>query len=105
MSSRLPAHPSLEQLRKRAKELLRAIRAGDPDASQRFRAPGARWRARMQHADAILADAQLVIAREHGFPSWAQLVHHVQEVSGTTSDALRTPLIRPMDLTGERPWT
>ena len=34
---RLPARPSLEQLRKQAKELLQAIRAGDPSAKQRLR--------------------------------------------------------------------
>jgi ABC-type transporter Mla subunit MlaD len=34
----LPARPSLEQLRKRAKELLRSARAADPAAAERFRA-------------------------------------------------------------------
>ena len=37
-ASRLPAHPSLEQLRKQAKELLRAYRDGDPAAITRFAA-------------------------------------------------------------------
>jgi hypothetical protein len=32
----LPARPSLEQLRKRAKELLRAARAGNSPAADRF---------------------------------------------------------------------
>lgn len=57
---RLPARPSLEQLRKRAKERLAALRASDPSAT--------------------LADAQLAIARELGFASWPKLVHHVQTV-------------------------
>jgi hypothetical protein len=61
----LPAAPSLEQLRKRARELLRAHRAGQPQALARLREhhphPG----------DAIrLADAQVVVAREHGFATW-----------------------------------
>src|SRR5215213_1960316 len=35
---RLPTRPSLEQLRKQAKELLRLYRAGDPTAVARLRA-------------------------------------------------------------------
>ena len=73
--SSLPARPSLEQLKKRAKELLRAIRAADPAALVRLRDHLSR------HApDATLADAQLVIAREHGFASWARLKRHVQSI-------------------------
>ena len=58
--SRLPARPSLEQLRKQAKERLKNQRTGDPDAT--------------------LADAQLALAREHGFDSWPKLVHHVESL-------------------------
>ena len=55
---------NLEQLRKQAKELVRAARAGDETA-----------RARLGRREPILASAQLVLAREHGFPSWPALVH------------------------------
>ena len=75
-SSFLPARPSLEQLRKRAKELLRALRGGDPAVVDRIRA-------HLPNASAhpiSLADAQFVIAREYGFPSWAKLKRHVQSV-------------------------
>ena len=71
----LPARPSLEQLKKRAKDLLRAIRAADPAALARLRGQLSR-----DAADATLADAQLVIAREHGFTSWVRLKRHVQAV-------------------------
>ena len=54
---------NLEQLRKQAKELVKAARAGDPAALERL---GGR--------EPILARAQLVLAREHGYPSWAALV-------------------------------
>lgn len=55
-SRRLPARPSLEQLRKQAKESSRA--------------------------DAIpLAEAQFRLAQEYGFESWPKLVHHVAAVS------------------------
>jgi hypothetical protein len=60
--SRLPARPSLEQLRKQAKERLTAMRTSDPGAT--------------------LADAQLTLAREHGFDSWPRLVHHIEGLQG-----------------------
>src|SRR5689334_19487867 len=75
---RLPDRPSLNQLRKRAKELLRQLRAADPSATQRLH------RYKPNASDPILADAQFVIAREHGFESWPRLVHHIQ--STQTSD-------------------
>lgn len=73
--SSLPARPSLEQLKKRAKELLRAIRAANPAAVARLRGHLSR-----DAAAATLADAQLVIAREHGFGSWARLKRHIQVI-------------------------
>ena len=54
----LPARPSLEQLRKQAKEKLEHLRLGDPAAT--------------------LADAQFALAREYGFESWPKLVHRVE---------------------------
>lgn len=58
--SRLPARPSLEQLRKQAREELRRLRERRPDAR--------------------LAEAQHALAREYGFPSWPALVRHVEGV-------------------------
>jgi hypothetical protein len=69
-TSRLPARPSLEQLQKRAKELLREHRAGESATLQRFGVAS-------PERGATLADAQFVIAREHGFESWALLKHHI----------------------------
>ena len=57
---RLPDRPSLEQLRKQAKEHLDTLRATDPSVS--------------------LAAAQLALAREYGFDSWPKLVHHVESM-------------------------
>jgi ankyrin repeat protein len=54
---------NLEQLRKQAKELVRAARAGDADAL-----------ARLGGREPILARAQLVVAREQGYGSWPALV-------------------------------
>jgi ankyrin repeat protein len=66
----LPDHPSLENLRKQAKTLARAVRAGEPEAVARFQAQGVRPRP----GRAPLADAQLVIAREYGLRSWRHLL-------------------------------
>jgi hypothetical protein len=78
MPSRLPARPSLEQLRKQAKDLLKAAHVGDEATVARFRAvvPGL-----TAPSSATLADAQFVLAREHGFENWAALVHHVESMS------------------------
>ena len=95
-AARLPARPSLEQLRKRAKDLLRAARAGDAGAL-----------ARLQHVtfdSAILADAQLAIAREYGFRSWSALVQHVRANTLQVDGILSKPLIRPHELRGARPY-
>ena len=59
---------NLEQLRKQAKELARAARAGDSAAV-----------ARLGDLPPRLASAQLGLAREHGYASWAALVHEVAE--------------------------
>jgi hypothetical protein len=75
--SPLPARPSLEQLRKQAKDLLRLYRAGDSTAADRLRAISARLIAPDRSDDVTLADAQFVLAREHGFENWAALAHHV----------------------------
>jgi hypothetical protein len=71
---RLPDRPSLEQLRKQAKELLQKLCNGDPSATDRLR------KYKPNVSEPILADAQFVLAREHGFESWTKLVHHIQAV-------------------------
>ena len=77
----LPAVPSLEQQKKQARELLDAARAGDTAAVRRFRAHHPRIAP--DSADPLplsLHDAQLVIAREYGFPSWPKLKAHIEAV-------------------------
>jgi hypothetical protein len=77
-SLRLPRRPSLEQLRKQAKELRRDFRDGDSAAAGRFRARIARLADPDRTDDPTLADAQFVLAREYGFESWARLLHEVE---------------------------
>lgn len=76
-SSQLPARPSLEQLRKQAKDLLRLFRNGETTAVARVHAVIPRLASTGRSADLALADTQFVLAREHGFENWATLAHHV----------------------------
>jgi hypothetical protein len=78
---RLPARPSLEQLRKQAKELLRDYRAGSIAAVERLAAIIPRLADPAQSGDVTLADAQFVLAREYGFENWAKLAHHVETIN------------------------
>ncbi len=57
MSEALPPRPHLNWLKNRAKEELQRLRANDPAAR--------------------LADAQLAVARAHGFVSWGKLKAHI----------------------------
>jgi hypothetical protein len=68
----LPDRPDLDQLRRQAKELRDSARGGDGGALDRIStyAPGL--------DPAVLATAQLVIAREYGCGSWAGLKTEVQ---------------------------
>src|SRR5947209_19272105 len=72
----LPARANLEQLHHRAKDLLHAARHGDPDALARIQTVSDRI---------ILASAQLALAREYGFPSWATLKTEVERREILTS--------------------
>ncbi|MBI1763368.1 MAG: hypothetical protein HYR56_18240 [Acidobacteria bacterium] len=84
---RLPAHPSLEQLRKQAKELLKDYRA-DALATERICASNPRLAASTPTANLLtLAYAQFVLAREYGFESWAKLVRHVETINPTEYQA------------------
>jgi hypothetical protein len=77
--SSLPSAPSLEQLRKQAKDLLRAHRAADSRAVARVAAhePGEPLK---------LTGAQHVVAREHGFPSWTRLKAYVERLAAHGPD-------------------
>jgi len=68
---RLPVRPDLDQLKHQAKDLLRAIRRGDPDAVADFRRHHPR---EIDRASVTLADAQLVLARTYQAPNWPRLV-------------------------------
>jgi hypothetical protein len=60
----LPGRPDLDQLRRQARELLRAVAASDEQALVRIRVVSQKQ---------TLSAAQLAIAREYGFASWPKL--------------------------------
>src|SRR5690242_4202249 len=74
----LPPRPSLEQLRKQAKDLA-------------------------HEKNIKLSGAQFEIAHSYGFPRWDRLVDYVRAVRG--EERLETPLIRPVELRTGRPYT
>jgi hypothetical protein len=83
----LPVRPNLDQLKHQAKELLRALHAGDPAATAELHE---------HHPDAVepfaatLADAQLVLARSYQASSWTRLVQGVQLVDAIWRDDMNT---------------
>jgi len=106
MSTPLPAQPNLRQLKSRAKDLHKAHQQADPEAVQRIAEHHPRLSgqpdADIIAADFSLQDAQLVIAREHGFPSWPKLTAAVAE--STPSQNALSPeeaAIQARDLLGE----
>jgi ankyrin repeat protein len=73
----LPAKPSLAQLRKQAKELLKSYRAGRPAAVAEVE----RFEQDPDAATFALADAQRVLARAYGFSSWTKLKNRIDVLS------------------------
>jgi hypothetical protein len=67
--SELPDRPNLDQLRRQAREVLRAAADGEPSALTRIRAISGR---------VSLSAAQLAVAREYGFKSWPALHAEVE---------------------------
>jgi ankyrin repeat protein len=82
----LPARPSLDHQKKQAKELLAAFRAHEPEAVVRIR----------EHLPdkprISLADAQLALAREYGFESWAALKAHIERARKPVPKTVRQQL-------------
>jgi ankyrin repeat protein len=81
----LPARPNLEQYKKQAKDLARDCELGIPDALTRIRRHHPRFHkppeSEIRNANVALTDAQLVIAREHGFKSWPRFAKHIETLN------------------------
>jgi hypothetical protein len=80
-----PFRLNLEQQRKRAKELLAGLRSSDAAAIRRFRLhhPQAPDASAFPDHLARLSEAQLIVARELGLPSWPQLKAHILAMNRT----------------------
>jgi hypothetical protein len=89
----LPPNANIDHLKYQAKDLLTGLAARDPQAAQIVR----EFHPRLDKtADTVifetklkLSDAQLVIAREYGFPSWVRLRKHIAQP--TRADNLSAP--------------
>jgi methyltransferase (TIGR00027 family) len=79
-ASPLAQRLNLDNQRKRARSFLNAVRARDTEALQRLAAAHPRFRdsGGEDFSRLSLHHAQLVIAREHGFASWAKLKAHIE---------------------------
>jgi ankyrin repeat protein len=89
----LPNNPDLDHLRRQAKSLLKQVRAGDDDAvalADEF------------HPVQSLADAQLVIARSYGFPSWPRIVRHLELVEQYSRSPHRQEIGGPLETPEQR---
>jgi hypothetical protein len=82
----LPVRPNLDQLKRQAKDLLRAIRAGDALAIEELREFHPK---KIEPASAKLADAQLVLARSYEAPSWPRLVVACLLIDAIWNDDIR----------------
>ncbi len=100
----LPLRPNLAQLKLQANELHQQHRQGSPAAAARIAAHHPRFKGVAETAvldqDFVLADAQLVVAREYGFDSWPRLKHAV-EISEPWPHSSRTRISRRPS----PPWT
>ena len=78
---KLPARPSLEQYKKQAKDLVKDFKSDKAEVLARIKASHDRFEklapSAIRQTPFALADAQFIIAREHGFESWPKFAKHV----------------------------
>jgi hypothetical protein len=114
VTRQLPVRPNLDQLKRQAKDLLSAMRAGDSAAIQEFNefhpnaeafGLGAERRGNPQEVfSPKLADVQLALARSYQVASWPRLVHACKLIDAIWRDdieALRALLAKQPQLLHE----
>src|SRR5438552_6580947 len=105
----LPSRPNLEQYKKLAKDLVKACKSNEAETVSAWASKWIErlvdqagltitpqmpvriesWvnqvaefaRKKMSGAKPVLADAQFVIARSHGFESWPKFARHLEEIT------------------------
>jgi len=103
----LPRHPNLEQYKKQTKELVklrRALLSGTTEATarhverffkmvQQFHPKYRRQTTeRIREEKFALSDAQVVLARQHGFESWPKFARHIEALQrGASGQAQEDP--------------
>ena len=93
MAFTLPADPSLRYLQEQAKDLLKAHRAGKPDACAPLRALRrfhAAADAEILAADVALHEMQFALAMAYGFPSWPAMKAFVEAAATPDEPAATT---------------
>jgi ankyrin repeat protein len=90
-TKKLPTQPSLEQLRRQAKELIRSYRSGETTAQERivFQLKNKANDIKAGRALASLSLAQLTVAREYGFESWPKLKFFIESLAMTFEEKLK----------------
>ena len=99
LTRHFPVRPNLEQLKHQAKDLLRAIHRSDREALADLREYKP-----IDPASAHLADAQFILARSYGLPSWPRLVtacRMTDAISRGDVEAVRALVLRDPQLLTE----
>lgn len=103
----LPSRPNLEQYKKQAKELVKRRKAGDEETLRRIRLHHPRFAALQDdaliEAAFALADAQFVIAREHGFDSWPKFARQIGAAASEPTPAALWSAAERAVIAGDEP--
>src|SRR5262252_8009248 len=80
----LPFRASLEEYQKQAQSLFDALKSGDENAKWRFKWLHPRFREKsvreVRVAELSVADAQIVVAHEYSFETWADLATFTESI-------------------------
>ena len=96
MYTPLPSRPDMDQLKLQARELRDAFTAGEEAAGLRVRRH--RGPAAPEYACLSLRNAQLGIAREHGFTSWARLRQYIDSPARPAASVDEVPVPEKCEL-------
>jgi len=110
----LPVRSGLERYKKQARDLIKQYTAKNPEAMRCIRQHHPRLPGRantndrnavtdedIRRARVLVADAQSVVARWHGFSSWPKLAEHVKALTRKDSRVLQFELAVEAIITGE----